>query len=113
MWQLSEWRARVQKVYCLYKLKPGVTAEEYIEWSKTVDQAITRKQPCVHRFRVLQLAGSRGGASPWDIVEDIEVESWDAWEQCLTTPEMADVVAGFRRMADRESAVTVFGSEIV
>ncbi|WP_242907760.1 hypothetical protein [Actinomadura terrae] len=102
----------MQKVYCLYKLKPGVTAEEYVEWSRTVDQAITRQQPCVHRFRVLQLGGSRGGASPWDIVEDIEVESWEAWEQCLTTPEMAEVVAGFRRMADRESAVTVFGSEI-
>lgn len=102
----------MQKVYCMYKLKPGVTAEEYIEWSQTVDQAITRQQPCVHRFRVFQLAGSRGGPPPWDVVEDIEVESWAAWEECLATPAMADVVAGFRAMADRESAITVFGGEI-
>ena len=103
----------MQKVLVLYKVKPGVTAEEYVEWSKTVDQAITRQQPCVQRFRVFKLEGSRGGSSPWDVVEDLEVESWDAWQECLTTPEMADVVAGFRRLADRESAVTVFGNEIV
>ncbi|MBB5956972.1 hypothetical protein FHS29_003565 [Saccharothrix tamanrassetensis] len=102
----------VQKVYCLYKLKPGVSADEYVEWSKTVDQAITSRQDCVHRFRVFELAGSRAGASPWDVVEDIEVESWDAWQACLATPEMAEVVEGFRRMADRDSAVTVFGDEI-
>ncbi|ALG10629.1 hypothetical protein [Kibdelosporangium phytohabitans] len=103
----------MQKVYCLYKLKPGVTAEQYIEWSKGVDQAITRQQPCVHQFRVYRFEGRRGGEAPWDVIEDIDVDSWEAWEKCLTTPEMADVVKGFREMADRESAVTVFGSEIV
>ncbi|RKT56130.1 hypothetical protein [Saccharothrix australiensis] len=102
----------MQKVYCLYKLKPGVSADEYVAWSKTVDQAITSRQECVRRFRVVKLEGSRTGAAPWDVVEDIEVESWDAWQDCLAQPAMAEVVEGFRRMADRDSAVTVFGAEI-
>lgn len=102
----------MQKVYCLYKLKPDVQWEDYLEWSRDVDQAITREQRGVQRFNVYRMQGTRGGAAPWDVVEDIDVDSWDAWQECLARPEMADVVKGFREMADPDTAVTIYGGQI-
>lgn len=103
----------MQKVYCFYKLRDGVSAEDYVEWSKTVDQVLTREQPAVRSFRVYAMSGSRAGTPEYDVVEDIEVESWPAWLDCLAQPAMTPVVEGFRAMADRESAITIYGAEIV
>ncbi|WP_146607327.1 MULTISPECIES: antibiotic biosynthesis monooxygenase family protein [Spongiactinospora] len=103
----------MQKIYVLYKLKPGVSPEEYIEWSKTVDQAITSKQKGVQSFRVFLLDGARGKESPWDVVEDIEADSWDAWEEVLKQPAMEAVVEGFRKYAERDSSIAIYGREIL
>ena len=38
------------KVFVMYKLKPGVSLEDYWKWSIEVDQKITPFQPGVYRF---------------------------------------------------------------
>jgi len=102
----------VQKVFVMYRLKPGVNASEYIEWSKKVDQTTTPFQPGVYRFEVYHIKGGDGGNAPYQIVEDIDVESWDAWQQTVTGPGMAQVVQDWNKYGDADSLVTIYGDKI-
>lgn len=57
--------------------------KEYKKWSREVDQKITPSQPNVHRFEVYEIKGAEQGRSPYDIVEDIDVESFEKWQETL------------------------------
>jgi uncharacterized protein (TIGR02118 family) len=102
----------VQKVFVMYKLKPGVDPREYVEWSKSVDQTTTPFQPGVYRFEVYQIKGRDGGDSPYDIVEDIDVESWEAWQQTVAGPGMAKVVTDWNNYGDADSLVAIYGDKV-
>ena len=102
----------MQKVFVMYKLKPGVDVQKYIEWSKTVDQTTTPFQPGVYRFDVYRMKGAEKGESPYDIVEDVDVDSWEAWQQAVNGPGMAKVVKDWDQYGDGSTLVAIYGDKI-
>ena len=101
------------KVIVLYKLKQGVSLKEYCEWSLQVDQRLTPAQPAVNRFEPHVVIGGEGGGEKYAIFEDLEVESWEAWQKALTSEEMKPVVEGWPKVADESSLVIVYGKRVV
>lgn len=100
------------KVFITYDLAPGVTRERYWEWSRTVDQPMTSRQPGVLKYEIFWIEGANEG-EPWcQIVEAIEAESWEAWQRVNEIPEMTEAVEQFFEIADRDSIRVVYGTMI-
>lgn len=104
----------MQKVLVMYKLRPGVTLDQYTSWSKQIDQRITPGQDGIIRFEVYAVQRVNGPeGAQYQVVEDIDVESWDAFERCVAGPGMAYVQETFPRYADESTLVTICGNRIV
>jgi len=101
------------KVIVFYKLKPGVTLDQYREWSLQVDQRLTPAQPAVNRFEPYVVVGGEGGGEQYTVFEDLDVESWDAWQKILETEAMKPVVEGFPGVADPSTVVVIYGNRII
>jgi hypothetical protein len=103
----------VQKVFVMYKLKPGVTLEEYRQWSVTLDQRITPFQPGVIRFEVYAIKGAaNNGESPYQIVEDIEVDDWETWDKVSTGEGMKEVAETWGRYGDESTLTIIYGDKV-
>ena len=102
----------MQKVFVMYKLKPGVTMEQYKKFSAETDRPITPHQPGVISFKVYEIKGRDKGGSPFDIVEDVDVESWDAWNKCVASEGMKKVVEEWGKVGDESSMTMIYGDEI-
>lgn len=100
------------KVIVFYKLKAGVTLDEYKRWSREVDQRLTPSQPAVNRFEPHVVMGGQGGGENYEIFEDLEVESWDAWQAALESEAMKPVAEGWPEVADESSLVIMYGSRL-
>ena len=102
----------MQKVFVLYRLKPGVSMEEYKAWSQRVDQAITPHQPGVKRFQVFEIKGSDKGAATYQVIESIDVAGWEAWQKCVNGPGMKDVVKEWDNYGDGSTLISFYGDEV-
>lgn len=102
----------MQKVFVFYRLKPGVTVEEYRKWSINLDQKVTPFQPGVHRFEVYEIEGAEVGESPYQIVEDIEVDSWEAWQKVVKSEAMKEVVESWGKYGDESTLKVVYGTKV-
>lgn len=102
----------MQKVLVMYRLKAGVDIEDYKQWSRTRDQVVTPFESGVIRFEVYAIAGAEKGAPPYQIVEDIEVESWEAWQAAVQGPGMAPIVKEWDQFGDPDSLVVIYGDKI-
>ena len=104
----------MQKVFVMYKLNDGVTLEDYIVWSKEIDQRITPGQPGINRFEVYAIEGHDGDGEPRvQIVEDIEVETWETFQQTVAGDGMAYIRETFPNYADESTLTTIYGSRIM
>ena len=99
-------------VFITYQLEPGVTMEEFREFSKEVDQPIASVQPGVIEYEHFEIEGADEGKPDVDIVEVIVAESWDAWLEVDNRPEMKPIFEGFLRMAKDDTVKTFYGSKI-
>ncbi|MCL5986545.1 MAG: hypothetical protein M1371_08280 [Actinobacteria bacterium] len=102
----------MQKVFVMYKLKPGVTLEEYRKWSISMDQKVTPFQPGVHRFEVYEIEGADKGDPPYQIVEDIDVDSWEEWQAVVNSDAMKEVIQTWGSYGDESSLAVVYGKKI-
>ena len=102
----------MQKVFVMYKLKPGVTMEQYKNWSRTLDQAVTPHQRSVKCFQVFEIKGAEKGTPPYQVIEVIDVAGWEAWQKCLTEPGMKQVVEEWESYGDGSTLVMLYGEEI-
>jgi hypothetical protein len=103
----------VHKVFVMYKLKPGVTIEQYRAWSKEIDQRITPGQPGMIRFEVYAIAGAEKGEPFVHVVEDIEVEDFHEWSKTAQGHGMAYVQETFASLIDESTLRIIYGSKIV
>lgn len=87
------------KVFISYDLADGVTREQYVQWSKQVDQPLASRQPGVLAYDIYWLEGVAAGDSPGQVIEVIEAESWEAWQKVNEYPEMQEAVASFFQIA--------------
>ena len=66
------------KVFTMHKLRKGAKIEDYIKWSREVDQPKSNKQPEVLKFEVYVIRGaveSDDIEPAYDIMEVVEVSS--------------------------------------
>jgi len=102
----------MQKVFVMYKLKRGVKIEDYRKWSRTVDQTITPFQPGVYRFEPYEIKGAEKGESPYQIVEDIEVESFEVWQNVVKSEAMKRVVTEWAKYGDESTLIAIYGEKV-
>ncbi|MDB5524090.1 MAG: hypothetical protein JWM58_1853 [Rhizobium sp.] len=103
----------MHKMYVMYNLKPGVTMEQYKLWSREIDQRITPGQPGMIRFEVYEMIGADNGEPFVQIVEDIEVEDFDAWMETCRREGMAYVESTLPNLIDESSRKIMYGKRII
>ena len=103
----------MHKISVMYRLKQGVNIEQYKQWSKEIDQRITPGQPGMIRFEVYEIKGSDNGEPFVEVVEDIEVEDFDAWMETCRQPGMAYVQETINDLIDESTLRIVYGERIV
>ena len=90
----------MQKVFVSYRLRAGVSIEQYKAWSREIDQRITPGQKGIIRFEVYAIEGADKGEPFCQIVEDIEVESFEAFTETVRGSGMAYVMETFGKLVD-------------
>jgi len=103
----------MHKIFVMYRLKKGVTMDQYKQWSKEIDQRITPGQPGMIRFEVYEIKGADKGEPFVEVVEDIEVEDYDAWMKTCTERGMAYVQETVARLIDESTLKIIYGKRIV
>lgn len=103
----------MHKVFVMYRLKKGVSMEQYQQWSMEIDQRITPGQPGLIRFEVYQIKGAEKGEPFVEVVEDIEVEDFDGWMKTCREAGMAYVVETAGKFIDESTLKVIYGERIV
>ena len=103
----------MNKIFVLYNLRDGVTLDEFAKWSREVDQVITPRQNGCHRFEVYAIEGAEDGEPRYQIVEDIEVESWAVWKETLAGDGMRPVLNDFPKYVDTDSVHLIYGQRVL
>jgi len=101
------------KVFFSYRLKPDASLEDFLEWSRTVDQPFTNAQPAVHRFEVFVVSGTDGNAPSHQIFESIWVESWEAWQATTGSEAFAPIVETWKTFVDDSDTQALYGTRVV
>lgn len=110
----------MEKIIALYKLRQGVTREGFAAWSRDVDQRNALRQEACIRFELYGIEGTpalpaTGPDVPFpefDILEDIEVESWEAWDEALKSDAMRGVLEQFGTYVDESSVYVLRGRRL-
>tara|TARA_B100000519_G_scaffold13659_1_gene10324 strand:- start:102884 stop:103417 length:534 start_codon:yes stop_codon:yes gene_type:complete len=109
----SRKRFLMQKVFITYRLAPGVSMDAYKEWSRTVDQRITPFQDSIDGFVPWQILGGEPDDTGVDIIEEITIEDWDAYQKMQKeSSEMAVVLEGFERLVDQSTVRVYYGNRV-
>lgn len=103
----------MHKIFVMYKLKKGVTIEQYKQWSREIDQRITPGQPGMIRFEVYEILGAEKGEPFVQVVEDIEVDDFHAWIETCKKPGMAYVQETIAKLIDDSTLQVIYGTRIV
>jgi hypothetical protein len=103
----------MHKIFVMYRLKNGVSMDQYKHWSKEIDQRITPGQPGLIRFEVYEIKGAEKGEPFVQVVEDIEVEDFDAWMETCRQQGMAYVIETVGKFIDESTLQVIYGKRIV
>jgi hypothetical protein len=100
------------RVFTFYRLNEGVDLDEFMEWSRRVDQPTCSLMDACLSFEVFLVRGEARGQGFYDVVEDIEVESWQAWQDTLTSPAFAQVAQEWPTYGDESSILSIHCEKI-
>lgn len=103
------------RLFITYNLRKGVSREQYRRWSREVDQVIFSRFPAIRAYSVYEIEGAERGEPFCEIVEEIEVDSWDEWVRVngyRDYPEMKDVMKEWLELCDPDSVQVLYGSKI-
>jgi hypothetical protein len=103
----------MHKIFVMYKLKSGVTLDQYKAWSREIDQRITPGQPGMIRFEVYAIEGAEKGEPSVHVVEDIEVADFNEWIETCKKPGMAYVQETIAKLIDESTLQVIYGTRIV
>jgi hypothetical protein len=98
------------RVFTFYSLRPETDVEAFKEWSRTVDKPGCLAKPVCNRFDVFVADGGNGAQMPF-VVEDIDVDSWDGWQEAINAPDHADLGKQFEEFVLIDTLVSVHCSE--
>lgn len=97
----------MERLFITYRLNDGVSREDFIAFSRDLDQVITPRQPGVVRLKAHLVEPETNdepdNRPPFDVIETVDVASFDAWRKALGSDEMTIVINEFERVADQGS----------
>ena len=99
------------KCFVTFRLKPGVSQEDYEEWFRSVNVPAVRRMTSIQSYRVWRLTETMEGEPTFHVLEEMELDDKAAFERELEEiPEMAGMLEEwYSRVADQ---VVVFAEEI-
>ena len=65
------------------------------------------------RFEVYAIEGAEEGQPRYQVIEDIEVESWEAWQKTVGGDGMKPIVESFPNFVDVDTVHAIYGRRIV
>jgi hypothetical protein len=88
------------KCFVTFRLKAGVSREEYEEWFRRDNVPAVKKMSTIKSYRVWHVGGAMEGAPP-DFLEEMEIDDRTAFEAELEAiPEMKAMLDGwYQRVA--------------
>jgi hypothetical protein len=104
----------MDKLWGFFRLKNGVSREMYKEWARRVDLNTTRFQSGIIRFDIWEALGTEPEESlPFDIVEEFEAESVDAWRKTMSEGiDVRSVITDWSSFGEQASVVMVYGGKL-
>jgi hypothetical protein len=106
-------RKRGADMKCLvtFRLKPGITEQEYEEWFRAENVPAVEKTKSILSYRVWRIVGVLDGAPNFDYLEEMEIDDRGRFERDIEqVPEMVAMLDGwYSRVADQ---VVVYGEEV-
>ncbi len=90
------------KCFVTFRLKPGVTPEQYEEWFRVENVPAVRRMRSLSSYRVWRATGAMEGEPPYEYLEEMEFDDQAAFDREVETlPEMAAMLEGWlERVAD-------------
>jgi hypothetical protein len=91
------------KCFVTFRLKPGVTLEQYEDWFRRENVPAVRKMETISSYRVWRVSGALEGEPAFEILEEMEIDGRDVFEAELESlPEMAAMLEGwYKHVADQ------------
>ena len=84
------------KCFVTFRLKPGVTREQYEEWFRTENVPAVRAMRSISSYRVWRAVGAMEGEPPYDFIEEMEFADRAEFDQEVgELPEMAAMLEGW------------------
>jgi hypothetical protein len=98
------------KCFVTFRLKPGVTVEEYFEWFHRENVPAVSKVASIKTYQVWRVTSAMEGDPP-QFVEAMEIDDQAQFERELEeVPEMAAMLEGwYSRVAEQ---VVFYGEEV-
>jgi hypothetical protein len=99
------------KCFVTFRLRPGVTPEEYEQWFRETNVPAVRKMKSVETYRVWRVVDATEGEPNFEVLEEMEIEDRAAFDREVEElPEMAAMLEGwYERVADQ---VILYAEEI-
>jgi hypothetical protein len=98
------------KCFVTFRLKPGVTVDEYLEWFQHENVPAVRKLSSIKTYRVWQVTSAMEGDPP-EFLEEMEIDDQASFEREVEeVPEMVAMLEGwYSRIAEQ---VIFYGEEV-
>ena len=95
------------RIICLFKLKAGVSRDDYEQWARTRDIPGVRALGSVDGFSVHRATGLFGSDAPppYDYIEVIDIAGMDPFVADVSTPEFQAAAAPFQQYADNPTFI--------
>jgi hypothetical protein len=97
------------KCFVTFRLKPGVTREEYEAWFRRENVPAVRQMKTIKSYHVWHVVGAMEGDPP-QFLEEMEIDDREAFEaEIEALPEMAAMLEGwYSRVTDQ---IVFYGEE--
>lgn len=99
----------MQTLIMLYNLQEGVSLEDYIDFSKKVDQPIVNSFDCIKDFAVHYVLGPDKNCQ---IFEVIKIISWEEWEKFTQTDTIKKHEKEWLKYVNPDSVKISYGNRI-
>lgn len=84
------------KCFVTFRLKPGLTAEQYEEWFRRENVPAVRKMASISSYRVWRAVDTMEGEAPFDFIEEMEFADRAAFDgEVEALPELAAMLEGW------------------
>lgn len=100
------------KIIVLYRLRDGVSLDDYRRWSVDEDQPTLRSFDQISGFHVYEATAAEGSTADYSIVETIEVESASAWAEITEMDAVKALQPAFESYVDPASLCILQSEEI-